>query len=94
LPYSTYTHAMSKRLQVILNDAEYRDLQRTAKTQRTTVSDWVRQAIRLASRRHADGPADRKIAAVREAGRHAYPTADIADMLAEIEGGYLGRSGG
>ena len=33
-----------------------------------------------------------RLAAVRAAARNAFPTADIADMLAEIERGYAGGS--
>lgn len=84
-----YTHGMSKRLQVIVDDAEYRDLQRTARRHRLTVSEWVRRLIREASRLEpASGP-DRKLAVVREAARAAYPTADIDLMLRDIERGYL-----
>lgn len=79
---------MSKRLQVLLDEPEYRDLQRTARRHRMTVSEWVRQVLR---RSIAEVPVEdpgRKVRAVREGVRHAYPTADIAQMLAEIERGY------
>ena len=42
-----HTHAMSKRLQVILDDAELREIQRIARRQRLTVAEWVRQALRV-----------------------------------------------
>ena len=42
---------MSKRLQVILDDVEYRELQRSAKRARMTVSAWVRQSLRELRRR-------------------------------------------
>ncbi len=84
-----YTHAMSKRLQVIVDDAEYRDLQRVARRHKVTVSEWVRRAVReLAMREPAAGP-DHKLAVVREAARGAYPAADIGVMLRDIEQGYL-----
>jgi len=38
--------------------------------------------------------ADRKVQAIRAAARHAFPTADVEQMLAEIEGGYLGGPAG
>jgi predicted 2-oxoglutarate/Fe(II)-dependent dioxygenase YbiX len=84
---------MSKRLQVIFDDGEYRELQRVARGHRLTVSAWVRQAIRAAQRRAPERRADLKVAAVREAARHSYPTADPRDMLAQIERGYLGPVG-
>lgn len=79
---------MSKRLQVIFDDAEYRELQRVAKRHRLTVSEWVRQAIRELSHREPSAGADRKLQMVREAARNTYPTADIGTMLREIEQGY------
>jgi len=36
---------MGKRLQVILDDAELRDIQRIAKQKRMSVAEWVRQDI-------------------------------------------------
>lgn len=83
-----YTHAMSKRLQVIVDDQEYRDLQRIARRHRLTVSEWVRRAVRELSMREPAQSPDRKLAVVREAARGAYPTADIGQMLSEIASGY------
>ena len=80
---------MSKRLQVLLDEPEWREVQRAARAQRTTMAEWVRQALRAARRREPLGDADRKLAAVRSAARHAYPVADIDQMLADIERGYL-----
>jgi len=79
---------MSKRLQVLLGEAEWREVQRSARAQRTTVAEWVRQALRAARRREPLGDAGRKLDAVRAAARHAYPVADIEQMLTEIERGY------
>lgn len=80
---------MSKRLQVIVDDSEYRDLQRVARRHKLTVSEWVRRAIReLALREPVQSP-DRKLGMVREAARGSYPTADIEDILKDIERGYL-----
>ena len=77
---------MSKRLQVLFEDAEYLEIQASAHRCRMTVAEWVRQALRRA--RH-DHPAavDAKLAAVAEAARHEFPTADIDVMLREIESG-------
>lgn len=80
---------MSKRLQVVLKDSEYRELQRFARAQDLTVSEWVRQTLRKARREAPGGDPQRKLEVVRAAARGAYPTADIQDMLAEIERGYL-----
>jgi hypothetical protein len=80
---------MSKRLQVLLDEPEWREVQRAARAQRTTVAEWVRQALRAARRREPLGDPGRKLHAVRAAARHAYPSADIDEMLADIERGYI-----
>jgi negative regulator of replication initiation len=80
---------MSKRLQVLLDDEELREIQRLAHQQRTSVAEWVRRALRAARQRQPRESADTKIQRVRAAVRHAFPTADIEDMLREIESGYL-----
>jgi len=41
---------MKHRLQVLLEDDEYRELKETAARERMTVAEWVRQALRLARR--------------------------------------------
>jgi hypothetical protein len=79
---------MSKRLQVILADDEYRAIARAAKAQRTTVSEWVREALRDARRQRPSLAAADKLRVVRAASLHAFPTADIDQMLEEIERGY------
>ena len=81
---------MSKRLQVILDDLEYRDLQRSARRARMTVSAWVRKSIRDVRGREPIADVEKKLKVVREATLHAYPAPEIDQMLAEIERGYLG----
>jgi hypothetical protein len=83
---------MSKRLQVLLDDAELRDLRRVARAHRMTVAEWVRQTLRAARRREPLGDSAQKLAAIRTAATHDFPTADIEEMLADIERGYAGRS--
>ena len=84
---------MSKRLQVIMDDAEFREIQRIARRQRLTVAEWVRQALRTARRHEPGGDATRKLEAVRAAVRHSFPTAGVEEMLADIQRGYSGRAG-
>ena len=81
---------MSKRLQVLLEEAELAEIRRAARRQRMTTAEWVRQALRAARRREPSGDARKKLAVVRAGARHAFPTADIDQMLAEIERGYVG----
>jgi hypothetical protein len=80
---------MSKRLQVILDDDEMKEIEALAKTRKMTVSGWVRTALREARSRYPQVAGDRKIQVVRAAIRHEFPTADMDKMLAEIESGYL-----
>ena len=82
---------MAKRLQVILADPDYRDIQRAARSRRMSLAQWVRQALELARRQEPLGSLEKKLEAVRSAARHEYPSGDIAAMLSEIEEGYTGR---
>jgi hypothetical protein len=84
---------MSKRLQVVLGEEEYREIQRLARRHRMTVSEWVRQSLRRAGRDEPVVDAGRKLDVVRAAASHEYPVADIEEMLKEIERGYLGEAG-
>ncbi|HLA15918.1 MAG TPA: hypothetical protein VJZ72_03365 [Candidatus Limnocylindrales bacterium] len=79
---------MTRRLQVLLDDAELKDIQKAARRRRLTVAAWVRDALR--QRRAAEERPDpkEKLDAIAAAARHAYPTADIDRMLEEIEQGY------
>ncbi|HJW14796.1 MAG TPA: antitoxin [Thermoanaerobaculia bacterium] len=80
---------MSKRLQVLLEESELREIRRSAKRQRMTVAEWVRQALRLARRNEPRSDAGKKLQVVRAAAEHSFPTADIGEMLDQIEQGYL-----
>ena len=79
---------MSKRLQVLLEEREFREIQRIARGQHMTVAEWVRQALRAASRREPLGDSGKKLEVVRAAARHSFPIGEIEQVLAEIERGY------
>jgi hypothetical protein len=79
---------MAKRLQVILQDPDYREIQRVARSRHMSIAEWVRQALELARRREPLGDVGKKLEVIRAAARHDYPVADIDSMLAEIETGY------
>ena len=79
---------MAKRLQVILQDAEYRDIARVARARHMSIAEWVRQALTAARRYEPIGDPGKKLDAVREAAQQDFPTADIDTMLAQIERGY------
>ena len=83
---------MSKRLQVILKDPEYREIQRVARSRHMSLAQWVRQALEAARREEPAGSLTRKLEAVRAAVQHEYPAGDPEQMLAEIEAGYLSGS--
>jgi hypothetical protein len=72
----------------MLSDPEMSDIQRVAKRERLTVGEWVRRALRdtLASRPVIDP--ETKLKAVRRAAQYSFPTADLEQMLNEIERGY------
>lgn len=80
---------MSKRLQVILDEDEYRKAKRAARRQGLTLSEWVRRALDAARSRQPASDAKRKLQVVRAAVKHEFPTADIDQMLREIEQGYV-----
>jgi hypothetical protein len=79
---------MAKRLQVILQDPEYREIQRAARSRRMSIAEWVRQTLSRAQRQEPMGDIEKKLTAIRTAARHESPTSDIDSMLAEIEQGY------
>jgi hypothetical protein len=73
---------------VILQDPDYREVQRMARSRHMSLAEWVRQALDLARRREPLGAAGKKLEVIRAAAQHDYPTGDIDTMLAEIERGY------
>lgn len=81
---------MAKRLQVILHDAEYREIQRVARARHMSIAEWVRQALAAARRYEPLGDVSKKLDTVRDAARNEFPTAEIDEMLDQIERGYRG----
>ena len=74
----------------LLDEPEWREIQKAARAERKTVAEWVRQALRAARRAVSTTDVDRKLDAIRSAARHEFPTADIGQMNEEIARGYLG----
>ena len=81
---------MSKRLQVLLPDQEMTDIQQIARRERLTVGEWVRRALREAREQKPANDPEAKLKAVRRGAEFSFPTADMDEMLAEIERGYQG----
>jgi len=79
---------MAKRLQVIVQDPEYRDIKRAARLRRMSIAEWVRQALVQARRSEPSREVASKLEVIRSAARLDFPTADIDRMLDEIERGY------
>ena len=85
---------MTKRLQVLFEDAEYAALQAAATSRGMTMAEWVRQALTAVRREASTADVDRKLAAIRAAVRHAAPTGPIDRLVSETERGYAAMPGG
>lgn len=79
---------MRKRLQVLLEEEELREVRRAARLARVSVAEWVRTALRAGREAAPSSAPDRKLEVVRAAARHAFPVGQVGAMLAEIESGY------
>jgi transposase-like protein len=71
-----------------LDEQEWAEVAAIADRHGQTVSAWVRQALRAARRHESTRSNVARLQAVRLAVRHDFPTADMDQMLAEIEAGY------
>ena len=79
---------MTKRLQVLFDDDELREIQHLARRRRLTTAEWVRRSLRAAREAESGADIGQKLAAVRAAAAYTFPTADIDAMLEEIQRGY------
>lgn len=79
---------MAKRLHVILQDQEYREIQRAAQPRQMSIAAWVRRTLARARRTEALGDVAKKLEIDRAAAEHEYPTCEMATMLAESGHGY------
>jgi len=84
---------MTKRLQVLFEDDDLRELQQLARQHRMTTAEWVRRSLRAARDAESGADVGQKLAAVRAAAAHSFPTGDIDTLLAEIEQGYRSSDG-
>ena len=80
---------MSKRLQVLLEDVELAAIRKIARRNQMTTAEWVRQTLRRARRQEPTADTAKKLTVIRVAARYDFPTADIEQMLMEIEKGYV-----
>jgi hypothetical protein len=79
---------MSMRLQVLLPDGEMSEIRQLAKSEHLAVGEWVRRVLREARAARSSADPETKLNAVRRAAEYSFPTADIEQMLGEIELGY------
>ncbi len=82
---------MSKRLQVVVGDSDLERYTRTADAAGVSMSEWVRQALRVAERKASSGNVEAKLAVIRKAVavESGEREVDIDTMLAETEAGRL-----
>jgi len=64
------------------------DIQRLARRERVTVGEWVRRVLREAREQRPLHDPESKLKAIRRGAEFSFPTADIDEMLSEIERGY------
>ena len=72
----------------MLPDQEMMDIQRLARRERVTVGEWVRRVLREAREQRPLHDPESKLKAIRRGAEFSFPTADIEEMLREIERGY------
>lgn len=72
-----------------MDASEYAEIEAAAERQGETVSQWVRATLRKARAEQPKQEQARKLAALRNALGHDFPTGDIDELLAETERGYL-----
>lgn len=85
---STSLIPMPRRIQVFVDEEELLEIRRVARERRMTVAEWVRNAMREELRRKPGISPERKLAVIRAAAKHRFPTDDVEQMLAEIARGY------
>lgn len=83
---------MSKHLKIVLDDNAYSELEQAAERRGLTLSDWVRRSLADTCAREATADPSVKLAVVRAAVEHNFPTADIDRMIREIKQGYRSDS--
>ena len=77
-----------KRCRIFLNAEEYADLERIAAGRDMSIEEWIAERTRQAlTDHHKQVERIDKVIEMSAQGQH--PTADIEQMLAEIEAGYL-----
>ena len=76
---------MSDHLKVVMSGEELNSIHDVAREQGMTVTEWVRETLAKACCHVGVGDVDRKLAAIGAAAEFKFPTADIDQMLSDIE---------
>ncbi len=76
--------------QVCVDHLVYAKIKSISRIREMTVEEWVNETLRKAVR-EAPEATEAMLRAIQEAGEVNAPTADIEQMLQEIESGYLGN---
>lgn len=80
---------MSKRLQVLMPEDQYREIRKVARGHGVSVGEWVRRVLGDACRRTSARSPRERLALIREFAKHEFPTCDVAQMTREIEQGHI-----
>ena len=78
---------MSKRLQIVMSDEEYRAVAKLARKRTKPVAQIVRESLRRTMAEESEHRPEERIAAVLRFARFAGPIGDIDRILEEIEQG-------
>jgi hypothetical protein len=81
---------MSKRLQVLVDEKEYKEFGRRAKIEGVSVGEWVRQSLRQSLRNRSGKKPEEKMNEIRGiAEKGDLPSSNIEKMNKEISESYL-----
>lgn len=78
---------MSRRLQILLPQQEYKQVSALCRKMSKTVSEWVREGIRERLIQSKPMPAGQRLARILKFARMSGPTGSIERILEEIEQG-------
>lgn len=75
---------------MVVGEADLERYERSAQASGQTLSEWVRQAMKVAERERSSGDVEAKLAIIRKAVTYNLtPAVDIDTMLAENERRYV-----
>ena len=75
---------MSKRLQALIPDKEMEEIKRLARREKIPLGEWVRKALREVLSKQPAAEPELKLQAMRRAAKYCFPTADMEQMVGEI----------